>query len=54
MYNQHTIPWIYKFTNHSVNQLQMTEGFNENHIAKCLVWHCETYKYIIDKLLELW
>lgn len=44
--------WIYLFTNHSVNQLQMTEWFNKNHLAKVLVGHCDTYKIIINNLLE--
>ena len=44
--------WVYTFTNHSIEQLQQTEGFNKNHIAKVLVEHIETYKTIIDNLLE--
>jgi len=43
---------VYAFTNHSVEQLQQTEGFNKNHLAKVLVGHIETYKAIIDNLLE--
>ena len=43
--------WVYKFTNNSIEQLQQTEWFNQNHLAKVLVWHCDTYKAIIDNLL---
>jgi len=44
--------WVYKFINHSVEQLQQTEWFNKNHIAKVIIWHINTYKDIIDNLLE--
>ena len=44
--------WVYAFTNHQIEQLQQTEWFNKNHIAKVLIWHIDTYKDIIDNLLE--
>ena len=44
--------WVYAFTNHQIEQLQQTEWFNKNHIAKVLIWHIDTYKHIIDNLLE--
>lgn len=46
--------WIYRLMNHQVDQLQLQEWFNKNHLAKVLVWHIDTYKDIIDNLLEAW
>lgn len=43
--------WIFLITNHQVDKLQMTEWFNQNHLAKVLVWHIDTYKHIIDNIL---
>jgi len=44
--------WAYLFTNTQVEQLQTTEWFNQNHLAKVLVWHIDTYKWIIENLFE--
>jgi len=44
--------WITAFTLHQVEKLKETPKFNENHIAKVLVWHIETLKIVIDNLLE--
>jgi len=43
---------VFFFTNHCVDKIKQTEWFNKNHIAKVLIWHIETYKTIIDNLLE--
>ncbi len=44
--------WITKLTIHQVEQLAMSEWFNQNHLAKVLVWHIDTLKAIIHNLLE--
>lgn len=44
--------WFFELTNHQVEQLQMTEWFNQNHIWKILYGHIEVYKNIISLLLE--
>ena len=43
--------WIAKLTIHQVEQLAMSEWFNQNHIAKVLIGHIETLKAIIYNLL---
>jgi len=43
---------MFLFTNHCIDKIQQTEWFNKNHLAKVLIWHIETYKTIIDNLLE--
>ena len=43
--------WIFALTNHQVDQLKMTEWFNQNHLAKVLSFHVDTYKAIIDNIL---
>ncbi len=46
--------WIYKFTNHQIEQLKEKniQEIKWNHLAKLLLSHVDTYKLIIDNLLE--
>jgi len=48
-WNEH---WFYELSNNSINVLRKVEWYNENHLAQILVDHCETYKSIIENLLE--
>lgn len=43
---------VYTFTNHQIEQLKLTDKFNQNHIAKVLIGHIDALKVIVDNLLE--
>lgn len=39
------------FTNNAVANIQMTKWFNQNHIAKAMLWLIESYKNVINSLI---